>query len=382
MSTRHPPERAGALAPRAPVAADTLSSEVDPGSPVLDLQRQIGNSAVTHLLQRDAGFSFSPIAPKPPSLRPDMNDLMGDYVAASEAVKAWFTKTTQAAGNTTLLTIPELVAEARRLPFTGKDGKPHVVSEQLKVGDAETTLRVLAKARGVALVEHRDMADAKGVQSELAAVLENLGGLPSSLKLGGDKANLELHIAGKVTGELAIGGAKLKGEGSAEGGEATVELPGGTDIGVKGGPEGGGVSVKRPGWKAGVDATSKGAKAELKAGDLTIKGSVSKTEGGAEWSADIQFGQLGEFVTPAEIAMVMQGASATFGKTADAMAKGATDPKALLEHGGAVKEAVSSAVEKAKKSAAQHKPGWQIGATAKGSPAGGTSVMFTLTIVF
>ena len=26
--------------------------------------------------------------------------------------------------------------------------------------------------------------------------------------------------------------------------------------------------------------------------------------------------------------------------------------------------------------------GWQLGATAKGSPIGGTSVMFTLTIVF
>ena len=61
------------------------------------------------------------------------------------------------------------------------------------------------------------------------------------------------------------------------------------------------------------------------------------------------------------------------------MAKGANDPKALLEHGGAVKDAVSSAVEKAKKSAEQHKPGWQLGATAKGSPTSGTSVMFTLT---
>ena len=47
-----------------------------------------------------------------------------------------------------------------------------------------------------------------------------------------------------------------------------------------------------------------------------------------------------------------------------------------------VKDAVSSAVEKAKKSAEQHKPGWQLGATAKGSPTSGTSVMFTLTIVF
>lgn len=334
------------------------------------------------MLQRDAGWSFNPIAPKPPSLRPDMNELMADYVAASDAVRAWFGKTTQAAGNITLLTVAELVAEARRLTFTGKDGKPHPVSEQLKPGDAETMIRTQAKARGVALIEHRDMADAKGVQSELAAILENLGGLPSSLKLGGDSANLELHIAGKVNAELAIGGAKLKGEGSAEGGEATLELPGGTDLGVKGGPDGGGVSVKRPGWKASVDGTSKGAKAELKAGDLTVKGSVSKVEGGVEWSADIQFGKLGQFVTPAEIATVMQGASTTFGKTAEAMAKGANDPKALIEHGGAVKDAVTSAIEKAKKSAAHQKPGWQLGATAKGSPASGASVMFTLTIVF
>ena len=363
----------------APAPEEAGASATDP---VLTLQRQIGNAAVSQLIQRDTPFAFNPIAPKPPSLRPDMNQLMADYTAASDAVNAWFAKTTQAAGNTTLLTVAELVAEARRLTFTGKDGKPHSVSEQLKVGDAETMIRVQAKARGVALIEHRDMADAKGVQSELAAVLENLGGLPSSLKLGGDSANLELHIAGKVTGELAMGGAKLKGEGSAEGGEATVELPGGTEIGAKGGPEGGGVSVKRPGWKAGVDVTSKGAKAELKAGDLTIKGSVSKAEGGVEWSADIQFGRLGQFVTPAEIAIVMQGASTTFGKTAEAMAKGANDPKALLEHGGAVKDAVSSAVEKAKKSAEQHKPGWQLGATAKGSPTSGTSVMFTLTIVF
>ena len=252
-----------------------------------------------------AGVRRTAVRPAPEEA--GASQLKADYPAASDAVNAWFAKTTQAAGNTTLLTVAELVAEARRLTFTGKDGKPHSVSEQLKVGDAETMIRVQAKARGVALIEHRDMADAKGVQSELAAVLENLGGLPSSLKLGGDSANLELHIAGKVTGELAMGGAKLKGEGSAEGGEATVELPGGTEIGAKGGPE---------------------------------------------------------------------------GKTAEAMAKGANDPKAPLEHGGAVKDAVSSAVEKAKKSAEQHKPGWQLGATAKGSPTSGTSVMFTLTIVF
>jgi hypothetical protein len=210
--------------------------------------------------------------------------------------------------------------------------------------------------------------------------MENLGGIPTSVKLGGEKANLELHIAGKVTGEVAIGDAKLKAEGSAEGGEASVVLPGGGEIGVKGGPEGGGGSFKKGDVKGSLDITKKGAKAELKAGDLTIKGGIEKAEGGVEWSADIQFGNISELVTPAEIATVMQGAQKTFGDAAEAFGKGA-DPKVLIEQGGAVKDAVSKAVEKAKKSAEQ-KPGFLVGASAKGSPLGGVSVMFTLTIVF
>ena len=123
-----------------------------------------------------------------------------------------------------------------------RDGKQHTVGEFQKAQDAENIIRNQATFKGTELMEHRDMGDAAGVQSELAAVMENLGGIPTSVKLGGEKANLELHIAGKVTGEVAIGDAKLKAEGSAEGGEATVELPGGGEIGVKGGPEGGGGS--------------------------------------------------------------------------------------------------------------------------------------------
>ena len=72
----------------------------------------------------------------------------------------------------------------------------------------------------------------------MSAVLENLGKLPTSVKLGGDKANLTLHLAGKVTAEAKAGDVKVEGEGSPGGGSVSVTDKRGGGVELRGGPEG------------------------------------------------------------------------------------------------------------------------------------------------
>ena len=54
----------------------------------------------------------------------------------------------------------------------------------------------------------------------------------------------------------------------------------------------------------------------------------------------------------------------------------------VTEHGPLLKKAVTDVAEKARKSAAQNKPGWSVGATVKGDKTGGYSGTVTLTWVF
>ena len=129
--------------------------------------------------------------------------------------------------------------------------------------------------------------------------METLGRIPTEIEFGGEAAKLVVSIAGKVTGEVGggAGGAKLKVEGSAEGGEATYTPPGGgPKIGVKGGPEGAGASIMFSGNKVSIDVTDKKVKAEVKAGDLvTVKGSAGTDKDGVfAWRADIQVGHARE----------------------------------------------------------------------------------------
>lgn len=365
--------------------------------PVLALQRQAGNTAVTRMLQRDDAPPLTYVRPGSPlSMRSTTSPfdysnvvLPAGHGEAVSAVVDWFGKSaaeiTSGRSAGFLLAVPELVRWARELPIEveGKKGK---VADHMNPAEVESLLRDEAKRRGVRLLEHRSLTDKSGVRSELAAIMENLGRIPTQLELGGDSAKLVLSIAGKATGELALGkGGKLEAEGSAEGGELTYTAPGGkAKITGRAGPEGGGGSLELPGGKVSVDVTDSKVKAEVKAGDLlTVKGSAgTEKDGSFAWRADIQIGTLGKIITIEEMAKLMIGAQDTFGKAASDLSKGLSVDKAK-EHGGAVKDAVKDVVEKAEKSAKQGKKGgWAVGGSLSGTDRGGWAASVTLTWVF
>jgi hypothetical protein len=366
-----------------------------PDHAVLALQREAGNAAVTRLLQRDDAPGFSPVRPGSQlGMRPTPTSVL-DYApaaapehgAAVEAVVAWFraaaAEITSGRSAGFFQSVPELVKAARELPWR-VDGKSGKVGDQMSAGAVETLLRDEAKSRGVRLLEHRSLTDKAGARSEVAAILENLGRIPTEIEFGGAGAKLVVSIAGKVTGEVGggKGGAKLKVGGSSEGGEATYTPPGGgPKVGVKGGPEGAGASIMYGGNKVSIEVADKQVKAEVKAGDLlTVKGSAGTDKDGVfAWRADIQIGTLGKVATVEDIAKLMIGAQDTFGKAAGDLSKGLSLDKAK-EHGGAVKDAVTKVVDAAEKSAKQGKKGgWGVGLSAKGDDRGGWSAGVTFT---
>ncbi len=382
-------EQADGLAEPSPRAASDEHA-------VLALQRKAGNAAVTQLIQRDDAPPMTFVRPGSPlSMRPTKSPfdysqvvIPAEHGAAVNAVVEWFG--TSAAEITSgrsagfLLAVPELVKWARGLPFT-VDGKTGKVGDHMSAGEVETLLRDEAKRRGVRLLEHRSLTDKSGARSELAAIMENLGRIPTQIQLGGDSAKLTLSIAGKATGELSLGkGGKVEAEGSAEGGELSYSAPGGRGkITGKAGPEGGGGSLELPGGKVSIDVTDSKVKAEVKAGDLlTVRGSAgTEKDGSFAWRADIQIGTLGKIITVEEMANLMIGAQDTFGKAATDLSKGLSVDKAK-EHGGAVKDAVKNVVEKAEKSAKQAKSGWSVGGSLSGTDKGGWAASVTLTWVW
>lgn len=370
---------------------------------LLVLQRTAGNAAVSRLLQRDTptdaptkeGWSFNPVRPgsqlgmrpSPPSVLDYAPAELPEHGAAVAAVLTWFRASaadiTSGRSAGFVQSVAELVKAARELTWK-VDGKSGKVGDQMNPGAIETLLREEAKSRGVRLLEHRSLKDKAGARSEAMAILELLGKIPTEVEFGGEGAKLVVSIAGKVTGQVGggKGGATLKVEGSAEGGEATYTPPGGgPKIGVKGGPEGAGASVMFGGNKVSIDVSDKKVKAEVKAGDLvTIKGSAGTDKDGAfAWRADIQVGTLGKIATVEDIAKLMLGAQDTFGKAAGDLSNGFSVEKAK-EHGGAVKEAVTKVVEAAEKSAKQQKKGgWGVGLSAGGDAAGGWNVGVTFS---
>jgi len=374
----------------------------EPATPervVLALQRSAGNAAVALLLQREPdGAAFTPVRPgsplsmRPPAVTDPLGGLatgvMGDYSAAMDAVFAWFDKAAEEAkkGGSFIQSVAELVDMAGSVSFKGRESKEAKVRDVVKPNELELGLRERAKTLGVRLLEHRETSDREGVKSEALAILSNLGRIPTSAKFGGNDAKIEVSISGKVSGEAKVGKAKLEGEASPGGAEASVTVPAGKgklEAHASAG-EGAGASLSFPGGKVGIDVSGKGIKAEVKAGDLvTVKGSVGEEkDGSVAWKAEITIGTLGKVVTAEDVAKVMKGAEETFSKSAGELVRGIDNPEKIKEHGGALKEAVSEVVEKAKKSASQAKPGWSVGLEAKGTDAGGFSGIITLTWVF
>ena len=335
---------------------------------VLALQRTAGNQAVSRFLLRQPNLTVT--------------DRQG---VASERVLTWFIalagEIRQTEPGTPVQSVPELVYMAGDLDLgSGEQGK---VRDRMKPAVIEELLRRGAREQGIQLLEHRKLEDVRGVGAEAAAVFGNLGRIPTELSIGGDDAKLTISIGGKVTAN--VGALKLEGESLPEGGaKGSAKIKGNVgEVEIHGSPEGAGASVKRGTTKVGVDL-GKGIKAEVKAGDLvSVKGSVvPEGEGKMSWSAQITIGTLGGNVISADdIAKVMSATQDTFAASGGAMLDN-LGVESVTKHGPLLKKAVTDVAEKARKSAAQGKPGWSIRATVKGDKSGGYSGSVTLTWVF
>jgi hypothetical protein len=346
--------------------------------PLLALQRTIGNAAVNRILARES------LRMRQPNLQ--VSD--SGYDAALRAVDRWFdpfvAEVRKREAGSPVQSVAELVYMACELQYEDDAGQPAKVRDHVKPAALEDYLRRRASHNGIELLEHRSMDDVRGVQAEATAILGNLGRIPTQVSFGGDADHITISLAGSVTAEAGVGALKLEAEGSPGGVKGKASIKGRVgEVEAHGSGEGVGASVKTPGGtKVGVDF-GKGAKAELKVGDfLTVKGGVQpEGEGKVSWSAQITIGTLGNVITPVDIAKVMNGAQETFSKSGSALlADGSLE--GLVAHGGPLKTAVTEVAEKAKKSAAQGKPGWSVGVGVKGDKSGGISGSVTLTWVF
>ncbi len=338
-----------------------------PEPAVLALQQAAGNQAVARLLMRQPNLTIT-----------------DRKAVASERVLTWFValagQIRKTEPGTPLQSVPELVYMAGELDLgEGEQGK---VRDRMKPSEIEKLIRSGAREQGIELLEHRDLADVRGLQAEATAILGNLGRIPTELTFGNDNENITISIGGKVTAN--VGALKLEGETLPEGGaKGGAKIKGNAgEVEIHGSPEGAGTSFKRGQTKVGVDI-GKGIKAEVKAGDLvTVKGSVTpEGDGKMSWSAQITIGTLGNVISAEDIAKVMGAAQDTLSKSGGALLDG-LGPESVMEHGPLLKKAVTDVAEKAKKSAAQNKPGFSVGATVKGDKSGGYSGTVTLTWVF
>jgi len=356
------------LAEEPPEAAERRHEPPVAEPALLQLQRTAGNAAVTRLLARDMlsnAVGDAPVAgPKPYNVRDPLGvgDLLADETAASSAAFAYFDS--QNKGGIISISIAELVRNAGQQTFTRKDGGEGKVIDKIPADKLEEQLRVRAKHFGVTVMEHRAATDLPGMKSEMDAILANLGAIPTSVTLGGEDLKVTASIFGTIKGEAKIGSAKVEGEASSEGVEGSVKVPGATLKGSVG---------------------EKGIKASLKLGELvTIDGGLNpKSDGSVDWRAEISVGTIGKLIMPEDVAKVFSKTQKTFAESAGELVKHRDDPAQVKKHGSELAEALTEAVEKAKKSAEQaKKSGWRFGAELKGDGAGGLSGSVTLTWTF
>lgn len=338
-----------------------------PEPALLSLQRTAGNQSVTRFLQRQPNLTIT-----------------DRQAVASQRVLDWFVELAgqirQTEPGTPVQSVPELVYMAGELDLApAEEGK---VRDRMKPSAIEQLIRRSAREQGIQLLEHRAPDDVRGLEAEAKAILGNLGRIPTELTFGNDNENITISIGGKVTAN--VGALKLEGETLPEGGaKGSAKIKGNAgEVEIHGSPEGAGGSFKRGQTKVGVDF-GKGVKAEVKAGELvTVKGGVvPEGDGKVSWSAQITIGTLGNVITAEDIAKVMSATQDTLAASGGAIVNNLS-VESVTEHGPLLKKAVTDVAEKARKSAAQNKPGWSVGATVKGDKTGGYSGTVTLTWVF
>src|SRR3954470_1664091 len=206
-----------------------------PEPAILALQRTAGNQAVARFLLRQPNLTIT--------------DRQG---AASERVLTWFValarEIRQTEPGTPLQSVPELIYMAGEL-----DLEEDKVRDRMKPSVIEELIRRSAREQGVELLEHRDLADVRGLEAEATAILGNLGRIPTELSFGNTNENITISIGGKVSAN--VGALKLEGETLPEGGaKGGAKIKGNAgEVEIHGSPEGAGASFKRGQTKVGVD---------------------------------------------------------------------------------------------------------------------------------
>ena len=206
-----------------------------PEPALLALQRTAGNQAVSRFLLRQPNLTIT-----------------DRQTVATERVLMWFAELAreirQTEPGTPLQSVPELVYMAGELDV--EQGK---VRERMKPSAIEELLRRSAREQGIELLEHRDLADVRGVQAEATAILGNLGRIPTEFTWGNSNENITISLGGKVSAN--VGALKLEGETLPEGGaQGSARIKGNAgEVEIHGSPEGAGGSFKRGNTKVGVD---------------------------------------------------------------------------------------------------------------------------------
>ena len=228
-----------------------------PPHPVVTLQHTAGNRAVSALVQRQGGggFTFSPIAPRPPSLTlPPDSRLGAAPPALSEAtageVRAYLEARRYEIGNRVsdgAISMPEVV-QAVRESVPGASSAP--------VADIEGQVRAVFGA--LTPPPERRKRSAQGASAEIAARIANALPNAPKLRLDFSGGSIRLTAAG-VVASTTIGRATVTATGGPGGGEVKAE-DGATSVAVTAGTDAFGLSasIERASFEAKIERDEKG----------------------------------------------------------------------------------------------------------------------------
>jgi hypothetical protein len=359
--------RRRATTPPGAVDPDRRADE-RPQQTVVALQRAAGNRAVSGLVQRQGtgGWSFSPIAPRPPDLRlPATSPLAGTPAArlseeAAAKVRAYLEGRRYEIGSKVsdgAISMPEVVQQVR-------ENVPESVSAPI----ADLEAQVRAVFGGITPPPVRRRRTAQGAGAEIGARIANA--LPSAPRLRVDigGGSIRLTAAG-VVASAKVGSATVTATGGPSGGELKAE-DGSASIAVTG-------SATAFGLEAKLDRAAFAAKIEKD----------DKSGNWSKWELGLRIAVVGD--EPLEEMTDIPGLSETVAK-AEAAIRGIVahlqaggrpdDPKVkeLMKDVKPAIEGVKRAVEKPASG-----PRVTVGASAKGGDEKlGTTAGLSLIVEF
>ena len=186
----------------------------------LELQRAAGNRAVAGLVQRQGGgFTFNPVAPRPPDLRLPPTSPLGAApprlsAEAAGEVRTFLEGRRYEIGNRVgegTISMPEVVQMAR-------EAVPKAAAAP--VADIERVVREVFGA--LAPPAQRRKRTAQGAGSEIAARIANALSFLSKLRIDFSGGSIRLTASGLVA-SAKVGGATVTATGTPGGGEVKAE---------------------------------------------------------------------------------------------------------------------------------------------------------------